>query len=228
MLAQHQNNAIIVLLRYSSAIQKVRTMKQLTLSQAQQAILLHANNNTLSAPQLEFLLRGVSVTFAQILYVTQVQLAAAHKAEGIQKVTSANVLLASNIAAQTQLYARAVRKSAAKFAQNDPAAVQAFESSGNYFEHTATHSLVVHKQHPDKFYMFAIYNNATSVYMHNGAVVDKQHVAQYSTPSAAKLLLKADDTVHNVTHNVTHSVHVRTIALDNIVHIRARKQLLSV
>ena len=201
---------------------------KLTQAQAANAIALHANNNTLTAAQLEFLLRGVSVTFAQILYVTQVQLAAAHKGEGIQKVTSANVLLASNIAAQTQLYARAVRKSATKFKQNDAAAVQAFESSGNYFEHTATHSIVVHKQHPDKFYMFAIYNNADSVYMHNGAVVDKQHVAGYCTPSAAKLLLTPPVAVHNVTHNVTHSVHVRTIALDNIVHIRARKQLLTV
>jgi len=208
-------------------MQKVRTMS-LTALQAQNAIALRANNNTLSAAQLEFLLRGVSVTFAQILYVTDVQLAAAHKAEGIQKVTSANVLLASNIAAQTHLYARAVRKSAAGFKENDAQAVQGFVAQSNYFEHTATHSIVVHKQHPDKFYMFAIYNRAESLYVHNGAVVDKQHVAGYCTPSAAKLLLAPTATVHNVTHNVTHSVHVRTIALDNIVHIRARKQLLTV
>jgi len=201
---------------------------QLTHAQAQQAILLHANNNTLTVAQLQQLLQNVSVTFAQILYVTQVQLAAAHKAQNIQKVTSANVLLASNINAHTQLYARAVRKSAAAISSNNAAAVQAFTAQQNYFVHTATHCIVQHAQHANKFYLFAIYNNAQSVYMHNNAVVSKQHVAQFCTQSAAKQLLQNDNTVHNVTHNITHNVQVRTIALSNIVQIKARKQLLTV
>jgi hypothetical protein len=203
-------------------------MQHITATQAQHALQLHSNSNTLSVATLEQLLAGVSVTFAQILYVTQVQLAAAHKGEGIQKVTSANVLLASNLKAQTQLYARAVRKSAATFAQNDAAAVQGFEAASNYFTHTATHCIVEHKQHSGKHYLFAMYNGASSLYMHNGNVVDKQHVAQYCTPSGAKQLLQADNTVRNVTHNIVHSVQVRTIALSNIVQIRARKQLLTV
>lgn len=218
----------MLLLQQRSATQKARTMQKLTVAQAQQAVLLQANNNTLTVAQLQQLLQNVSVTFAQLLYVTNVQLAAQHKAQNIQKVTSANVQLASTLHAHTQLYARAVRKSAAKYAQNDAAAVAAFTAQQNYFVHTATHCIVQHAQHAHKLYLFAIYNNAQSVYLHNNAVVSKQHVAQYCTASAAQKLLQQNDTVHNVTHNIVHSVQVHTIALSNIVQIRARKQLLSV
>ena len=203
-------------------------MQKFTVAQAQHACMLHANNNVLTVAQVQQLLQNVSVTFAQITTVTQVQLAAAHKAQNVQKVTHANVLLASNIAAQAQLYARAVRKSAAQYAQNDAQAVAQFTAQSNYFAHTATHCIVAHKQHADKFYLFAIYNNAQSVYMHNNAVVSKQHVAQYCTRSAATALLQVDNTVRNATHNIVHTVQVRTIALSNIVCIKARKQLLSV
>jgi vacuolar-type H+-ATPase subunit D/Vma8 len=203
-------------------------MQKITLAQAQAAMLLHANNNVLTVAQVQQLLQNVSVTFAQICYVTQVQLAAAHKQQNISKVTSANVLLASTLNAHTSVYARAVRKSAAKHASNNASAIAAFSASANYFEHTSTHCIVQHKQNAMLQYLFAIYNNASSVYMQNNAVVSKQHVAQYCTASAAKALLQNDNTVHNVTHNITHNVTVRTIALQNIVSIKARKQLLSV
>jgi hypothetical protein len=203
-------------------------MHTLTVAQAQQAVLLHANNNAVTVAQLQQLLQNVSVTFAQLLYVSNVQLAAAHKAQQIVKVTCANVLLASNLHAHTQLYARAVRKSAATFAHNDSAAVAAFTAQQNYFVHTATHCIVQHAQHADKFYLYALYNNASSLYLHNNAVVSKQHVAQFCTKSAAAQLLQASNVVHNKTHNITHAVTVRTIALNNIVQIKARKQIITV
>lgn len=203
-------------------------MQTLTLAQAQQALQLHANSNTLTSTQITQALNNASVTFAQLLYVTQVQLAAAHKLQNISKVTSANVILACNLQAQTQLYARAVRKSAAAISANNPADVAAFTAQANYFAHTAVHCIVAHKQHADKLYLYAIYNNATSVYVHNNAVVTKQHVAAYCTPSAAKTLLQKDNTVVNKTHNIAHTVHVRTIALSNIVSMKVRKQLLTV
>lgn len=203
-------------------------MHTLTQAQAQNAIALHANNNVVTAQQITQLLNNASVTFAQIVYVTQVQTAAAHKAQNISKVTTANVILCSNIKAHTSVYANKVKRSAAKYAQNNVANVQQFTAQQNYFTHTATHCIVAHTQHTDKLYLYAIYNNATSVYMHNNAVVTKQHVAAYCTKSAAAKLLQTDNTVHNVTHNITHAVHVRTIALSNIVSIRARKQLLTV
>ena len=200
----------------------------LTLQAAQTALQAHAQSRTLQAAQVQQLLEGVSVTFAQILYVTQVQLAAAHKQHNICKVTSANVLLCSNVNAHKSVYARAVRKSAARYTANDAAAVAAFQAAQNYFVHTACYSIVAHAQHAHKLYLYAIYNNAQSIYMHNAQQVTKQYVAQYCTPSAAKQLLQQEDTVRNVTHNIIHNVHVRTIALSNIVAIRARKQLLHV
>ena len=201
---------------------------QLTHAQATAAMQLHKNNNTLTVAQLQQLLQNVSVTFAQLLYVTTVQLAAQHKAQNIQKVTSANVQLASTLHAHTQLYTRAIRKNAAQYSTNDQSAVAAFTAQQNYFTHTATHCIVAHTQHPDKLYLFAIYNAANSVYMHNNAIVSAAHVAQYCTASKARELLAPTNIVRNVTHNIVHSVHVRTIALSNIVSIRARKQLLTV
>ena len=57
-----------------NATQTARKMHTLTVAQAQHALLLHANNNTLTVAQLQHLLQNVSVTFAQLLYVTTVQL----------------------------------------------------------------------------------------------------------------------------------------------------------
>jgi len=203
-------------------------MHTLTLQQAQSAIAAHANLNTVTAQQVATLLAKASVTFAQLVYVTKVATAAAHKQQNITKVTSANVILCANIGAQTSVYANKVKKTAAAIASNVQANVDAFTAQSNYFEHTATHCIVAHKQHADKLYLYAIYNRASSVYMHNNAVVTKQHVAAYCTPSAAAALLSTDNTVHNVAQDVTHTVQVRTIALSNIVSIRARKQLLTV
>ncbi len=203
-------------------------MQTLTQAQALQAIAQQQNNNTITVAQLQQLLANVSVTFAQITYVTKVQTAAAHKLQNISKVTTANVMLCSNIKAHTAVYKRKVQRSAQQFAQNDANAIAAFTAQQNYFVHTNTHSIVQHAQHAHKFYLYAFYNNANSVYVHNNTVVNKQHVAQFLTASAQKQLLQTNNTVHNVTHNIVHNVQVRTIALDNIVSIKARKQLITV
>jgi len=223
-----QKRAIIQILQFSSATQKVRTMQTFTNAQAHAAVAAHANNNTLSVAQVQQLLANVSVTFAQILYVTNVLTAAAHKQQQLRKVTCANVILCSNINAHTSVYARKVQRSAAKIASNSAQAVAAFNAQDNYFAHTQCYSIVVHKQHASKYYLYAIYNNAQSLYLHNNNVVSKQHIAQFLTASAAQQLLQNNNTVHNVTHDITHNVHVRTIALSNIVQIKARKQIINV
>ena len=209
-------------------VKQKHTMQKLTVTAAAAAITAHANNNVVTAQQIAALLNNASVTFAQITYVTQVQTAAAHKAQSIVKVTTANVILCANIKAHTSVYANKVRKTAAAIASNNAANVQAFTAQQNYFTHTNTHCIVQHTQHANKQYLYAIYNNASSIYMHNNVVVNKQHVAQFLTASAAKQLLQESNVVHNVTHNIKHTVQVRTIALSNIVSIKARKQLLTV
>lgn len=198
----------------------------LNTAQAQQYLQQHANANTISAAQVQALLANASTTFASIAYVTQVQTAAAHKHNNVQKVTVANVQLFANIKAATSVFALAVKRSAQNFA-NNAANVANFTAQQNYFAHTACYSIVQHKQ-TNAQYLYAIYNNAQSVYFINNAVATKQQVAQLLTASAATKLLQNDNTVHNATHNVTHNVTVRTIALHNIVSIVANKQQLAV
>jgi len=200
----------------------------ITLAQAQHALQLHANNNTITPEAVKLLLGNASVTFAQIEYVTRVQVAAAHKAENIQKVTQANVILCSNIAAHTSVYANRVRKTAAGIAGNTPEAIAAFTPQASYFQHTEVHSIVQHKEHVDKFYLYVIYNRAVSAYVHNNRIVTLKEVAQFLTPSAQRDLFNADGIVRNISQGINHRVVVRTIALSNIVSVKARKQLLTV
>lgn len=199
----------------------------LNLQQAQTALAAHANNVQITAQQIGELLQNKSTTFAQIVYCTVVATAAAHKDINIVKVVSANVQLFANILAATQVFANAVKRSAAKLATNDPAAIQQFTQQSNYFTHTEVYSVVAHKQ-TNALYLYAIYNAASSVYFVNGAVATKQQVAQYLTASAAAKLLAASAPTHNVANNVTHNVKVRTIALANLVSITANKAQVSV
>lgn len=199
----------------------------LTTQNAQTALLAHANNNTINAQQVAILLANKSVTFANIVYCTKVATAAKHKSVNIVKVVSANVQLFANITAQN-LYTQQVQRSANKIATNDSTNVANFVAQSNYFEHNANcYSLVTHKQTLAP-YLYAIFNNASSVYFINNVVATKQQVAQYLTASASAKLLQVNNTVTNVSNNVQHSVKVRTIALANIVSISANKQVLAV
>ena len=201
----------------------------LTNTQALDAVeQITARPNSISEDDITSLLGNASVTFAQLRYVTGVQTAAAHRNEPLYKVTDANVMLCANLSVHANVYARKVRRSAAQFSENSASAVEKFEAQQNYFAHTGCYSIVVHKQHAHKLYLYAIYNRAHSLYVHGDSVVDKQHVAQFLTASAARQLLEPATVVHNVTHNIVHDVRVRTIALSNIVQIRARRQLLSI
>lgn len=193
---------------------------------AQLAIALHAQSNTITAQQVTNLLANVSTTFANIVYVTKVATSAKNKHINIVKVTQANVQLFSNIKSATSVFANAVKRSAVNIATNNATNVANFTAQSNYFTHTACYSIVQHKTN-NSLYLYAIYNNAKSVYFIDGVVATKQQVAQYLTASASAQLLQKDNTTHNVTNNVTHNVVVRTIALSNIVSITANKQTIT-
>lgn len=195
----------------------------LNTAQAQTALQLHANNNSITQAQIVQLLANKSVQFANIVYCTQVATASAHKHVNIVKVVSANVQLFANVTA-LNLYAQQVQRSANKL--NNTTNTQ-FVAQSNYFTHTACYSVVQHKQ-TQALYLYAIYNNAQSMYFINNVQATKQQVAQYLTASASAKLLQESNTVHNVANNVTHTVKVRTIALSNIVSITANKQTLTV
>lgn len=196
------------------------------LALALQAIELQRNGTAITPADVSNMLATVrGTTFATITQVTRVTTAAAHKAVTINKVTEASVQLFNNISEFTSVYANAVKRSANKIAENDPALVQGFTAQSNYFEHTDCYSVVKHKT-KDAYYLYAIYNSAKSVYVKDGVELTKAEVAEYLTPSAARELLTPYDHNLNVTHDVLHDVQVRVVALGNIVSIVANKQLL--
>jgi hypothetical protein len=181
----------------------------------------NAQNAQNIANAIAQLLQNKSVTFAQVNYVTQVKTAAKYKHLRVTKHVSANVQLFANV--QADVYANAVKRSAAKQAQNNAQDVQNFTSSSNYYKHTQCYSIVQHNV-TQALYLYCIYNNAVSTYYINDVLATKQQVAALLTASAAAQMLNASDVVHNVTHNITHNVQVRTIALHNITSITACKQ----
>jgi len=156
-------------------------------------------------------------TFAGIEYKTRVQTAAKHKNLNIQKYTKANVQLFGTMAEAQAVYAKAVKKAAGKIEQ-DHTKVNEFQAQDNYFEHTDCFSLVEHKD-TKKQYLYAFFNNASSVYTIGGKIATKETVAEYLTPSARERLL-GDGIVHNKANDVLHTIQVRTIALENIVELR--------
>jgi hypothetical protein len=201
----------------------------LTLQQAQAAITQRNSSNSITPQDVVNLLQNVKgTTLASIVQVTQVKTAAAHKAENVQKVTAASVQLFNNVKDFANVYSAAVKRSAGQFADNDPANVKDFEQQDSYFAHTTTFSLVQHKTDASKFYLYAIYNNADSMYFINNTLATKQEVAALLTPAAAKDLLAGSNVVHNKANDVLHTVQVRTISLDSIVQLNAMKQQLTV
>jgi hypothetical protein len=195
----------------------------LNTQQAQAYIQQHAAGNSIVPQDVEQLLQAAhGTTFAQIVQVTPVAVAAAWRdTMHVRKVTSANVQLFANLKS-FDVYRKAVMRSANKLGQSNTQDIADFVPQETWFHHTNTcFSVVQHNTDPSKFYLYAIYNTGESELFLNNIPASKQQVAQYLTPSAAKELLNPRDVVENKSQNVTHDVIVRTTLLSNIVQIRA-------
>lgn len=206
-------------LRYCSATSTTAVM--LTHTQALRALYLQRQGTQITPADVQRLLHGVhGIAMAGILYATQVKTAAAHRHVTIHKVTAANIQLANNLLAFTNVYEQAVKRSSLALGDNK-GLVETFAPQDNYFEHTPCYSIVKHRQQR-KYYLYAIFNRASSIYLdENGRQLSVQDVAQYLTPSAAERLLAPSSEVKNVTHGITHDVQVRTVQLEKIVRLRA-------
>lgn len=154
-------------------------------------------------------------TFAQVTACTPVKTAAAHKHLQVMKHTVANVQLFNNVR-DFNLYATQVKRSAN---------VEDFVVSDTWHEHTNCFSVVKHKQR-DEYYLYAVYNNATSTYTIDGVAATKQQVMQLLTNSERAKWEDTSGEVYNKTNDVTHSIIVRTTKLANIQQITANKQTL--
>lgn len=181
------------------------------------ALALKAKGTCITAGEVKELLDDVrGVSFAQIVSVTDVKTAAAHKAVSIKKVTSANVQVFNNLKS-FDVFAKAVKRDTG---------VTEWVQGETWYEHTDCFSLVAHKQTGEQ-YLYAIYNGADSAYLVDGVLASKQDVAQYLTASEAKKLLGAG-TTYNVTNGVEHGVIVRVLKLASIVSIKAMGNKVSI
>lgn len=157
------------------------------------------------------------VNFAGIEYNTDVATAAAHRHHSVRKHTRANVQLFANIQDARRVFEAAVKRSAERIGSTD---ATHFAAQENYYEHTDTYSIVRHRT-TGRLYLYAIFNSAQSEYTIDGVTATREEVAALLTPSAARAMLEPSATTVNKTHGVEHDVVVRTIALDNIVSVRA-------
>jgi hypothetical protein len=199
---------------------------ELTLNQALAAQQAHSNHNAITAADIRAALAGVSTTFARLVTVTEVKTAARHRDVKIQKVTRANVQLFSSLRDATEVYARAVRRSAASIGGNDPQDVANFTAHAATYEHDAQcHSLVTRAGTQAQM-LYARYLRSRSVYLIAGQLASPEQVAQYLTPSAARELLTPSDTVTNRTHGIQHRVRIATPRLENVVELLVRRQLI--
>ena len=183
-------------------------------------------STAINAQSVSDLLKSVhGASFAQVEYTSDVPVAAKFKnAVKIRKHTSANIQVFNHLKEFTEVYANAVKRSASKIGGNDADAVKEFTTGSSYFDHTDCFSIVKHKT-ADKYYLYAIFNNATSEYEIDGQIVSKDEVVQYLTPSEAKKFA-SDGIVHNVTNGIDHGVIVRTISLDNVKRMKAQGQII--
>ena len=200
-------------------------MQTFTVQQAQAALAAQHGNAEFTVQQIRDLLQNASVTFANVTFVTQQQNAAKYKDIIINKCTNANVILCSNIHAHTSVYANRVKRSAAQFDTNNRDAIDTFAVGDASYTHTACYSIVQNKRVASKYYLYAIFNTAQTVLLHNNNVVTTQYAQQFVTPSAQAA--QHSRVTHNKTNNITHNVVVRTIAISNLVSIKARKQILA-
>lgn len=166
---------------------------------------------------------GTSI--ASIKTDTKVKLSAKNKHLDIRKLTSASVILFNHIK-DYEIYYRAVMRSVRALNDNiDESFV--FEKSEASFFHSDCFSIVINKKDLTKRYLYACYHKASSVYMLDNEVIEKNAVASYMTASEAKALLTDKSVVYSVKNAVYHNVICRTISLENIVEIKACKQSLT-
>jgi hypothetical protein len=179
---------------------------------ANDAISQHALGKSITKDQIAELLQTTrGTTFAALCSVTPVKTASAFKEVDIKKVSISNVQLFNNLKEYTDVYVNAVERSSGS---------SDFVKSETWFHHTDCFPVVEHNTN-FKQYLWAIFNHADTMYVRDGVEMTRAQVSEYLTPSEAKKMLEPSKTVYNVTNDIAHNITVRTIALENVVWIRA-------
>lgn len=201
----------------------------LSLDQAKQALSLRENNMEITkAGVADLLVKVRGTTFAHLVHVTDVTLAAASRNAGeefvkISSVTGAQLF--NNVRDARNVYEAAVKRSAERLGLTAQDKVDDFEAQSNWFSHfDDCYSVVHHKEHTEQHYLYFIAGSnckaeVTYYDVKRGKVVERSVVEQHLTPSGLRAMNKP--AVVENSSGVTHDVVVRVVKLENVLGMRA-------
>lgn len=164
----------------------------------------------------------VGTTFASMVSVTDVALAAAHKKAGIvvKKVVQSTIIVANNLQESTNLYTNKVMRTVDQSPNHDD---KPFVFSGSNYERVPgdAYSVISLRSNNDKKYLEAFPQATQGVHyikIEGGEVsaITKDELVNYLTPSAAKKLFEDKSVVYNVKNDVTHSAVYRAYKVESI------------
>lgn len=152
----------------------------------------------------------------ELVAVSKVKTAAAHKDLDIYKVSKSQVILPES----GETYVNMVKESA-KALGSDESNIDSYTAGDTYYKHTDVYPICESKKDASKKYLYCIYEASTMpVYVLNGEELSKEQVAEYLTPAESKKLLGDKETVtENKTAGISHNVTVRTISLSNVADL---------
>lgn len=182
-----------------------------------------------TANSIKAMLAPMITSFAQVVQVTKLPLAAAHKDRTVLKVSNSNVLISGS----AETYSNAVKNSANKIATNDAEDVKNFQAVAPKFVRHPYCAAVANSTKTDElqfvYLMFKhLENKTTANYIDADTLtlMSLSDVANLLTPSAAKELLNPSKSSVNVRTGIEHSVTTRAVNMFNILSVTLNKKQL--
>lgn len=187
-------------------------------------------NGVQVASNIQNVLRNTITTFAHVVQMTPVVLAAKYaKGEGkrnIMKLASANVMISSSLAT----YENAVKNSAIRKGEDADKVASYKPAAANFTRQADCAALAVSNKTGLPQLVYMTYPNprgagkAYYIDAETNTVLNLDQVAELMRPADAKKLLDPPTETENKTHGFTHGVGVRAPYLHNIVKVIANKQ----
>jgi hypothetical protein len=184
-----------------------------------------AHGHTVAA-NIQDVLRTSITTFAHVVQMTPVTLAAKNKALRILKLHSVNVLISSSLAT----YENAIKNSATRKGQDAEKVAGYTPAAANFTRQPDCAALAVSKKSGLPQLVYLTYPNprgADKVYFidaDTNTVMNVSEMAELMRPADAKKLLDPPTETENKTHGFKHGVNVRAPYLHNVIKVIANKQ----
>lgn len=181
---------------------------------------LQNDNSNINLETITDALKNVaSTTFATLTQASKISTAAKHNNQALYKITRQNVILNNG---ESSLYENKVKRDVQ----------EAFKAIASHYEAVnGSYSVCALKSDTNKHYLRAIVNKALEVIYYdfiNDQIVDKEFIAQYLAPAAAKKLLapKKPTFIKHANIELTENIIIRNFSLKNIYSININKKSL--